>query len=260
MLSQDPANYDDAPIEGIRRILEEATGRTFPRGQKIDISGLDELSIRMGTTVATNALLERKGERVALVMTQGFADALLIGNQSRPKLFDLNIVRPDVLYQDVVEVDERVTIEDYQQDPWREESVAKTVAALERDPDLAKGLSNEVIRILKRPDERAVRADLQRLYDEGYRSLAICFAHSYTFPEHELLVGKLAEEVGFSQVSLSSQLLPMIKVSQCVALESLQMLLTHSHPDDISRRFEHSGRLPHPSHPKIHRRLPKRIL
>lgn len=214
LLSQDPANYEDAPIEGIRRILEEATGRSFPRGHQIDISGLDEFSIRMGTTVATNALLERKGERVALVMTKGFADALLIGNQSRPKLFDLNIVRPDVLYQEVIEVDERVTIEDYQQDPWREDSVAKTVAALkEGDPDLAKGLSNEVVRILKRPDQDAVRADLQRLYDQGYRSLAICFAHSYTFPAHELLVGKWAKEVGFSQVSLSSQLLPMIKVS-----------------------------------------------
>lgn len=216
LLSQDPQNYEDAPIEGIRRILEQATGKPYPRDQKLNISGFSEFSIRMGTTVATNALLERKGERVALVITKGFADSLRIGNQSRPDLFALEIVRPDVLYQDVVEIDERVTIEDYQQNPFRDDD--KIAAALETDPDLVKGLSGEVIRILKKIDEDQVRKDLQRLYDQGYRSIAVCLVHSYTFQDHELAIQKIAKEIGFPQVSLSSQLLPMIKVSFAFAL------------------------------------------
>ncbi|KAK0647253.1 Uncharacterized protein DIS24_g7955 [Lasiodiplodia hormozganensis] len=211
LLSQDPQNYEDAPIEGIRRILEQATGKPYPRDQKLNISGFSEFSIRMGTTVATNALLERKGERVALVITKGFADSLRIGNQSRPDLFALKIVRPDVLYQDVVEIDERVTIEDYQQNPFRDDD--KIVAALETDPDLVKGLSGEVIRILKKIDEDQVRKDLQRLYDQGYRSIAVCLVHSYTFQDHELAIQRITREIGFPQVSLSSQLLPMIKMT-----------------------------------------------
>ncbi|KAF4545825.1 5-oxoprolinase protein [Lasiodiplodia theobromae] len=211
LLSQDPQNYEDAPIEGIRRILEQATGKPYPRDEKLNISGFSEFSIRMGTTVATNALLERKGERVALVITKGFADSLRIGNQSRPDLFALKIVRPDVLYQDVVEIDERVTIEDYQQNPFRDDD--KIAAALETDPDLVKGLSGEVIRILKKIDEDQVREDLQRLYDQGYRSIAVCLVHSYTFQDHELAIQRIAREIGFPQVSLSSQLLPMIKMT-----------------------------------------------
>ncbi|RMZ02883.1 hypothetical protein D0860_07040 [Hortaea werneckii] len=226
LLSQDPSNYDDAPIEGIRRILEQATGRPYPRGQKLDVSDLKDFSIRMGTTIATNALLERKGERSAFLVTKGFKDLLRIGNQSRPKLFDRNIVRPDVLYDDVVEVDERVTIEDYQQDPWREQSVSKTLAALDTDPHLVRGRSNEIVRILKTPDIEAVRADLQSLFDNGYRSLAVCFAHSYTYSDHELLVEKLAREVGFPQISLSSQLLPMIKMTSRGASSTADAYLT----------------------------------
>ncbi|KAI7519769.1 Uncharacterized protein KC331_g20542, partial [Hortaea werneckii] len=226
LLSQDPSNYDDASIEGIRRILEQATGRPYPRGQKLDVSGLKDFSIRMGTTVATNALLERKGERSAFLVTKGFKDLLRIGNQSRPKLFDLTIVRPDVLYEDVVEVDERVTIEDYQQDPWREQSVSKTLTALDTDPQLVRGRSNEIVRVLKTTDSEAVRADLQSLFDNGYRSLAVCFAHSYTYSDHELLVQKLAREIGFPQISLSSQLLPMIKMTSRGASSTADAYLT----------------------------------
>ncbi|KAF2087946.1 hypothetical protein K490DRAFT_65226 [Saccharata proteae CBS 121410] len=211
LLSQDPANYEDAPIEGIRRILEEATGKPFPRGQKLDLSGFSDVSVRMGTTVATNALLERKGEKVALLITKGFKDALRIGNQSRPKLFALDIVRPDVLFEDVVEVDERVTIEDYQQNPFRDEE--KIAKALESDPDLTKGVSGEVVRILKKPDESQIRRDLQTLYQKGYRSIAVCLVHSYTFQDHELAIERIASEIGFSQVSLSSRLLAMIKMT-----------------------------------------------
>ena len=97
LLSQDPGNYDDAPIEGIRRILEKATGRTLPRGEKLNTAEFANFSVRMGTTVATNALLERKGTKLALLITKGFEDALTIGNQSRPHLFKLNIERPSVL-------------------------------------------------------------------------------------------------------------------------------------------------------------------
>ena len=96
LLSEDPTNYEDAPLEGIRRILSRFTGREIPRGEPIDTSLIE--SIRMGTTVATNALLERKGEKIALVASKGFKDCLRIGNQSRPRIFDLAIQRSDVLY------------------------------------------------------------------------------------------------------------------------------------------------------------------
>lgn len=223
LLSQDPQNYEDAPIEGIRRILEKVTGKPYPRNQKLDISAFSDFSVRMGTTVATNALLERKGERVALVITKGFADSLRIGNQSRPDLFALKIVRPDVLYEHVIEVDERVTIEDYQQNPFRDES--KITAAVDADPDLVRGLSGEAVRILQTLDENQVREDLKSLYDKGYRSIAVCLAHSYTFQDHELAIQKIAAEIGFSQISLSSQLLPMIKASFSPKLEiSIRLL------------------------------------
>ena len=111
LLSVDPANYKDAPTEGIRRVLEIATGVAHPRGEQLDLFHIK--SIRMGTTVATNALLERQGAKSALLITRGFKDLLHIGNQSRPDIFDLSVARPAVLYQEVVEVDERVTMEDY---------------------------------------------------------------------------------------------------------------------------------------------------
>ena len=181
ILSQDPSNYPDAPIEGIRRILEEATGKKYPRGQEIDTSEFGDLTIRMGSTVATNALLERKGERVALLITEGFSDALKIGLQSRPKIFELNIKRPDVLYEKVVEVAERVTVEGYQQSPTYAEDVAAIEEAVESDPSLVRGLNGQILRILKRLDKERVRVDLQRLYDDGFRNICVCLAHSYTF-------------------------------------------------------------------------------
>ena len=162
----------------------------------------------MGTTVATNALLERKGEKCALITTKGFKDCLIIGNQTRPKIFDLAIRRPEVLYQTVLEIDERVTLEDYAEHPER----FTTDLAANDDPDLVHGLSGEVVRILERPDEATIRAGLQRIYDDGFRAVAVCLMHSYTFPAHELLVGKIAQELGFTHVSLSSQLMPMIKL------------------------------------------------
>ncbi|KAL4938920.1 hypothetical protein BDV06DRAFT_231453 [Aspergillus oleicola] len=224
LLSQDPSNYADAPIEGIRRILSQATGRSIPRDEKLSLADFSSASIRMGTTVATNALLERKGERHALLVTKGFKDALLIGTQSRPKLFALNIQRPDVLYEDVVEVDERVTVEDYQQNPCPDEATLQ--AALGSDPALKKGVSGQVIRVLEPLDERSTRDSLQKLYDKGYRSLAVCLVHAYTFQDHELAIERIAKEIGFTQTSLSSQLLPMIKMTSRGASATADAYLT----------------------------------
>lgn len=217
LLSEDPANYEDAPLEGIRRILEQFHGAELPRGAPLDTAAID--GIRMGTTVATNALLERRGERCALVVSRGFRDCLAIGNQSRPRIFDLAIRRPGLLYEEVIEVDERVTLEDYAEDPERH---VTAVAAggeeedddddEERDPDLVAGLSGEAVRVLRRPDEAAVRRQLQAVYARGIRSVAVCLMHGYTFPWHEALVGRAARAVGFAHVSLSHELLPMIKL------------------------------------------------
>ncbi|KAF2135434.1 uncharacterized protein K452DRAFT_260685 [Aplosporella prunicola CBS 121167] len=210
LLSVDPQNYDDAPLEGIRRLLERFSGQEIPRGQPLDTSRIE--SIRMGTTVATNALLERKGEDIAMVVTKGFKDCLAIGNQSRPNIFDLAIRKPEVLYKIVVEVDERVTLEDYAEDPERHETKAEPVEKAATDAELVRGLSGEAVRILKRPAEDEIRKQLQEVFDNGFRSIAVCLMHGYTYPLHEALIGKLAKEIGFEHVSLSHELMPMIKL------------------------------------------------
>ncbi|OAA57373.1 Hydantoinase B/oxoprolinase [Niveomyces insectorum RCEF 264] len=226
LLSEDPANYADAPLEGIRRILEHFLQRAIPRGTPLDTAPID--SIRMGTTVATNALLERTGERIALVVTKGFRDCLAIGNQARPRIFDLAIRKPDVLYETVVEVDERVTLEDYAEDPERHlTQVAAQASSLRGSTtpppassdhptttptDLVMGISGEAVRILRRPVAETIRAQLQAVYDRGIRSIAVCLMHAYTFPDHEALVGRIADEIGFRHISLSAQLMPMIKL------------------------------------------------
>ncbi|TFK83245.1 5-oxoprolinase [Polyporus arcularius HHB13444] len=227
LLSQDPGNYSDAPTEGIRRVLEIVTGEKIPRGSILSTDKIDY--IRLSTTVATNALLERKGHKHALLITRGFKDLLLIGNQSRPKIFDLNIRRPPPLYSTVLEVDERVTLVGYTSDPQAEEHAIQfdqdgkvkrgyrgkgwdRKCDAEGPGEITQGLSGEAVRIMRRPDMVKVREDLQKLYDDGYRSIAIVFCHSYTYPEHELQVAALARTLGFSHVSASSQLLPMIKM------------------------------------------------
>ncbi|KAF2721000.1 hypothetical protein K431DRAFT_225363 [Polychaeton citri CBS 116435] len=210
LLSVDPQNYNDAPLEGIRRLLAHFTGKETPRGERLDTSQIE--SIRMGTTVATNALLERKGEDVAMIVTKGFKDCLEIGNQSRPNIFDLAIKRPDVLYKTVVEVDERVTLEDYAEDPKRNVTEAESMGKAGEDSELLKGTSGETVRVLQRPEESSIRQQLQEVYDQGLRSVAVCLMHGYTFPKHEALVGKIAKEIGFTHVSLSHELMPMIKL------------------------------------------------
>lgn len=205
LLSVDPQNYPDSNLEGIRRLLERLTGEKQQRGVSLDTSKI--AYIRLGTTVATNALLERKGSRCALVTTKGFKDILRIGNQSRPNIFDLSIAKPDNLFETVVEIDERVTLEDYTEDAEKHFTKPNGV-------DLVEGLSSETVRIIKKPDVEEIKSTLKILYSSGIRSIAVCLLHSYTFSEHEKIVGDIASEIGFTHISLSSQLSPMIK---CVA-------------------------------------------
>ncbi|KAJ3717870.1 5-oxoprolinase [Lentinula raphanica] len=227
LLSQDPSNYADAPTEGIRRVLEIVTGETIPRNTVLNTDKIDY--IRLSTTVATNALLERKGHKHALLITKGFKDLLLIGNQSRPRIFDLNIRRPSPLYTKVVEVDERVTLVGYTSDPQAEEHAVQFdengkvkrgyrgngwdgEGDAEGPGEIVQGISGEAVRIMKKPDGDTLKKDLQALYDEGYRSIAIVLVHSYTYPDHERFVGSIARSIGFEHVSESAQLLPMIKM------------------------------------------------
>uniref|UniRef100_A0A667XF64 5-oxoprolinase, ATP-hydrolysing n=1 Tax=Myripristis murdjan TaxID=586833 RepID=A0A667XF64_9TELE len=194
LLSWDPQNYKDAPTEGIRRVLEEETGKVFPRDKPVDTSLIGW--IRMGTTVATNALLEREGERTALLVTKGFKDLLHIGTQARPKLFDLEVSMPEVLYEEVIEVDERIVL--------RQDSCQLP----RKDPKRSTGDSLEVWREL---DLERVEKDLRGVLSRGITSLAVLLLHSYTWSEHEKAVGSLARRLGFTQVSLSSEVMPMVR-------------------------------------------------
>ncbi|MBW0497097.1 hypothetical protein O181_036812 [Austropuccinia psidii MF-1] len=212
--------YDDAPREGIRRILEKVLNQKIPRNSKLNTKKIDY--IRLSTTVATNSLLERNGSKHALLITKGFKDLLKIGNQSRPKIFDLEIKKPSVLYSQVVEVDERVTLLGYTSDPNYNQSQAqfdkRGNLIQSYDPqkfglgEILIGKSGEAVRIIKPLDETAVRQGLQKLRDDGFDSIAVVLMHSYTYHDHEVRIGEIAQEIGFSHVSLSSQLLPMIKL------------------------------------------------
>ncbi|XP_039760263.1 5-oxoprolinase [Pararge aegeria] len=200
LLSVDPQNYDDAPREAIRRILQEETGNALDEDGKVNSSLIE--SIRMGTTVATNALLERKGAKMALVINKGFKDLLHIGNQARPNIFQLNIKRPDVLYKEVVEVDCRVIpgLDHCQIDKsklkWKE----------------TYGTTGQKILVVKDVDEEAVRKDLKALREKGIDSIAVVLAHSYTYRDHEFKIGKIAKELGFNQVSLSHSVTSMVRM------------------------------------------------
>jgi 5-oxoprolinase (ATP-hydrolysing) len=170
LLSEDPAHYEDAAIHGIRQILGLSENIPFPSE--------DVEAIKMGTTVGTNALLERKGERTVLVITKGFGDALRIGYQNRPDIFALKIELPEQLYEKVVEVSGRY------------------------------GADGEELVPL---DLEAAEKELEEAYKTGIRSAAIVLMHAYRYPEHELKLGRLAKEIGFTQVSLSHQASPLIK-------------------------------------------------
>ncbi|XP_043474758.1 5-oxoprolinase [Leptopilina heterotoma] len=197
LLSVDPLNYSDAPREGIRRILEQETGTQMP--YEVDTSKIEW--IRMGTTVATNALLERKGAKMALLINEGLKDLLYIGNQARPNLFDLKIVTEEVLYSKIVEVKCKVVPAmskrcQLNRDNWRN----------------VKGCTGEDLLVIQELDEETLRRDLLSLKKIGIESLAVVLMHSYTFAEHEIKVGQLAREIGFPQVSLSHEVMPMTRI------------------------------------------------
>jgi len=170
LLSENPERYEDAAVEGIRRLLGLAPGEPIAAAQ-VDV-------VKMGTTVATNALLERSGEPLVLAITRGFRDALRIAYQNRPKLFERRIVLPEMLYREVIGIDERI------------------------------GADGAVVRAL---DEAATRAALQRAFDTGLRAVAIVLMHGYRYPEHERRVAAIARETGFTQVSVSHEVSALVR-------------------------------------------------
>src|SRR6267143_400935 len=171
LLSENPGRYRDAAIAGIRELLGVSPGATIP-GERIEV-------VKMGTTVATNALLERKGERTVLFITRGFRDALRIAYQNRPRIFDRHIVLPELLYAKVVEVEERI------------------------------GARGEVLVPL---EVERTRRDLESAYREGYRSAAIVLMHGYRYRQHEQKIAELARAIGYSQVSVSHEVSPLMKL------------------------------------------------
>lgn len=198
LLSVDPA-YPDAPREGIRRILEQTTGIKMPTDEPIDPEYIEW--IRMGTTVATNALLERKGEQMALAITEGFHDLLHIGNQTRPNIFDLKVICPDVLHEDIIVVKGRLVLVQEDSKIQRPENCK-----------IVTGSTGEQLEEWEPLDKDHLRIGLQRVLDKGIKSLAVVLMHSYMYDVHEKEVGELALEMGFEQVSLSSTLMPMVRV------------------------------------------------
>jgi 5-oxoprolinase (ATP-hydrolysing) len=170
LLSENPAQYEDAAVAGVRTLLK--IGATDP------ISPQSVAGIKMGTTVATNALLERKGERTVLVVTRGFRDALRIATQARPRLFDLHIVLPEMLYEQVIEAAERID---------------------------AHG------RVIEALDQASLQSELERAHAAGFRSCAIVFMHGYKFSQHEADAAELARRIGFTQVSASHQVSALMK-------------------------------------------------
>ncbi|MBN3961851.1 hydantoinase/oxoprolinase family protein [Nostoc sp. NMS8] len=171
LLSENPEQYQDAAIQGIRDIIGIANNEPLPT-EAVEV-------VKMGTTVATNALLERKGERVVLLITKGFKDALRIGYQNRPNIFARHIVLPTMLYEQVIEINERYD---------------------------ANG--NELISI----NIEEAKSDLQAVYHTGIRSCAIVFIHSDRYPKHEQQIAQLAQKIGFTQISVSHQVSPLMKL------------------------------------------------
>ena len=171
LLSENPQQYDDAAIQGIRDILSLKSYDQIPI-DKIDL-------IKMGTTVATNALLERNGERTLLAITKGFGDILRIGYQQRPNLFALDIKLPDMLYSEVEEIDERVDIHG---------------------------------NIIKKLDKSGTEVKLKKAFDNGYRSIAIVLLHGYRYKKHENQINLIAQKIGFEQISVSHQVIPLMKI------------------------------------------------
>ena len=171
VLSENPGAYEDAALEGIRRMLGVGSNDPIP-AERI-------ASIKMGTTVATNALLERKGEPTVLVITKGLKDQLEIGYQARPDIFAKKIIKPEMLYSRVLEANERVRADGSVETPL---------------------------------DLDALRSDLERAKSDGINAVAIVFMHAYAFPQHEKQAAELARDLGFAQISVSHEISPLIKI------------------------------------------------
>ncbi len=171
LLSENPEAYKDAAVQGIRDLLGITQSDPIP-GDRVD-------AVKMGTTVATNALLERKGDRTLLVITKGFRDALRIGYQARPNLFDRHIVLPELLYEQVVEVTERV------------DAHGNVLIAL---------------------DDEDAKAKMADAYADGIRAVAIVCMHGYKFTDHETKLAEIADEIGFTQISTSHQTSPLMRL------------------------------------------------
>ncbi|MEM7063713.1 MAG: hydantoinase B/oxoprolinase family protein [Cyanobacteria bacterium P01_B01_bin.77] len=172
LLSENPGRYADAPIQGIREILELQDDEPIP-AEQIEV-------VKMGTTVATNALLERQGDPTVLLITKGFKDALRIGYQNRPDIFARHIQLPEMLYDQVIEVPERYSAQ------------GEVLTALDEDGLWVK--------------------ELQRVFETGVRGCAIAFLHAYRYPNHEVQVATIAKRIGFTQISVSHQVSPLMKL------------------------------------------------
>ncbi|CDF34748.1 5-oxo-L-prolinase [Chondrus crispus] len=192
LLSVDPANYPDAPTEAIRRVLQLATKARISRHEPLNSSHIQW--IRMGTTVATNALLEREGEACALVTSEGLQDMLAIGNQARPNIFDLKVTKMPVLYKCTVGAEERVRM-----------------IHSANHTHFGKGIQPS-LKIHKPLNVEKLTKDLKRVREQGISSLAVALMHSYAFKDHEQHVKEIATNLGFSHISLSSELTPMVKI------------------------------------------------
>ncbi len=240
LLSEDPDNYPDAPTEGIRRILHQYDNEKqhaaqnehssdnynyyYERNQKVYTGNIQ--SIRMGTTVATNALLERKGEKTGLIITKGFKDLLEIGNQSRENIFDLSCYKPSLLYDHVEEVDERIMLAEFVENI--KNSVAENnnetkqqsnydnsdcLSSGARTSPQDTGITNEQIIILRPPQKAQIQSILQSFKKRNIKSLAIVLTHSYTYDKHERFIASMANEMDwFTNISMSSHIMPMIKM------------------------------------------------
>lgn len=195
LLSRNTQFYSDAPTYAINKIISEETKTKFDPSKLIDSSHIEW--IRMGTTVATNALLEGKGERFCLLITKGFKDLLYIGNQSRPNLFDLSIQMPNILYEDVIEVEERVV----------------PAKANPDDSSRIVSLQNEQkIEIVKELNMKKLEIDLKELIEKkSIKNIAVLLMHSYIYNDHEIQIEALAKKLGIKSISLSHVISPMVR-------------------------------------------------
>ncbi|AKB37100.1 N-methylhydantoinase A/acetone carboxylase, beta subunit [Methanosarcina siciliae C2J] len=203
LLSEDPAHYKDAAMQGIRQVLG------LPKDAPLPPELIE--AVKMGTTVGTNALLERKGERTVLAITRGFGDALRIGYQNRPDIFAQKIELPDQLYERVIEVFGRFGAD------------GKELVAL---------------------DLESAKKEFEAAYKSGIRSIAIVLMHAYRCPEHELKLGRLAREMGFTQVSLSHQASPLIKLvsrGETTVVDAYLSPVLRRYVDMVQKTLEERG-------------------